>query len=463
MIHILDDHRNKIDYTPANMLRTPEYFNSEALCSARSAQRGEDIPAFADCSQVLDYLDGLGLFHTDLSLERIRAALAALNLERPPFVTAQILGTNGKGSTSAFLASLCTAHGLRTGLYTSPHFVSPLERILVDGLQLPANEWLQAANILGKYRGPLTYFEWLTVLAALLFKRNNVEAAILEAGLGGRNDATTALAADVICYTPIAMDHKDILGNTLRRIAADKAAAIRGQVPVITVEQYPQAARCLRETAQRQGSPLYPAQPLPRDSPLKPTLAGPHQLINAGLALAAWRVLAPGLNREADNADKQKQGLRDAFLPGRMQAIAGCPEYPALLLDGAHNPHGMKALLEALDDAGIRPSHAVFSCLADKDWRPSAMMLKRFLGDVPVYIPPLNNPRAACAQETAEVWNSASPRTARTVESLSAALAALRRAPQSTASGPVLLTGSLYLPAEFLTLYPAVLTGVRNP
>ncbi|MDR2574648.1 MAG: bifunctional folylpolyglutamate synthase/ dihydrofolate synthase [Desulfovibrio sp.] len=421
--------------------------------------KGDRFKAFGE---TLEYLDSLGLFHMDLSLERVRQALADLGLERPPFVAVQVLGTNGKGSTASFLASLCTAHGCRSGLYTSPHFVSPLERIRIDGQPPSEEQWLQAANALCRRSRPLTYFEWLTALAALLFRENKADVAILEAGLGGRYDATTALKADILCFTPIAMDHGNILGRTLLRIATDKAAAIRDGAVVVTAAQYPSAADCLAHAARKNNAPLHQARPLPRGSRLESGLAGPHQLINAGLALAAWRLLAPMLGCDADNAEKQEQGLRNAFLPGRMQCLTGCGEYPDMLLDGAHNPHGMKALVEALRDAGIRPACAVFTCLADKDWRPAAMLLKRYLGGAPVYIPTLRNPRAVPAGEAASVWNSTAPQTARPVDDLSGALSALNGITATSSVRPVLLTGSLYLLAEFFALYPAALTGANN-
>ncbi|MDR3358878.1 MAG: bifunctional folylpolyglutamate synthase/ dihydrofolate synthase [Desulfovibrio sp.] len=406
---------------------------------------------------VLNHLERLGLFHMDLGLGRMRRFLLAQGLERPPFITVQVLGTNGKGSTASLLASLCAAHGCRTGLYTSPHFVSPLERICIDGRPLPEEQWLQAANRLGECSWHLTYFEWLTALAASLFRQNGVDVAIFEAGLGGRHDATTAVKADLLCFTPIAVDHRNMLGESLSRIAADKAAAIRDGVVVVTAAQYPRAAECLAGAARRHGARLHQARAIPKDSPLRPNLAGPHQLRNAGLAFAAWRFLAPKLGREADNAEAQKRGLRRAFLPGRMQRLPGGREYPDLLLDGAHNPHGMKTLVEALQDSGIRPARVVFSCLADKDWRTSAMLLKRFVGDAPVYIPALRNLRAASVAEMTRAWNGTVPRTARPVENISAALSALNGASGISSVSPVLFTGSLYLLAEFFALYPGAL------
>lgn len=187
---------------------------------------------FGNFNDIQKHLDSLGLFHMDMGLSRVRRAMAALGLTRPPFRVVQILGTNGKGSTAAFLASLCTAHGCKTGLYTSPHFVSPEERIRIDGTPWPGARWPEPANAVMAAAPDLTYFEFLTVLALLVFAREKAEVAILEAGLGGRYDATTAVDADMLCFTPMAMDHKDVLGPTLTHIATDKAGAVRGPAPI---------------------------------------------------------------------------------------------------------------------------------------------------------------------------------------------------------------------------------------
>ena len=419
--------------------------------------------SFQNVWEVLAHLDGLGLFHMDLSLNRMHRALGALDLTRPPFTVVQILGTNGKGSTAAFLASLCMAHGCKTGLYTSPHFVSPEERIRVDGRPWPAESWTAHANEIMAAAPDLTYFEFLTILALLLFREEKVDVAVLEAGLGGRHDATTAVPADLLCYAPIALDHRDVLGPTLTAIATDKAAAVRGPAPVCTAPQFPEAARCLEEAARAHKAMLFQAAPLPAASAPGLGLAGPHQLVNAGLALAAWRHLAPLLDKSADNALAQAQGLAHAFLPGRLQSVPGTKASPPMLLDGAHNPHGMRALLRALDAAGIRPAGAVFSCLGDKDWRTSALMLKHWLGAAPLFIPALDNPRAADPREVARACDGLPPATATVFEgprALPDALAAARRLEGAGLERPVLLTGSLYLLAEFFALFPHLLAAV---
>ena len=428
---------------------------------------------FSDFSQIQRHLDGLGLFHMDMGLDRMRRALSHLGLNRPPFVTVQILGTNGKGSTAAFLASLCRAHGLRTGLYTSPHLVSPTERIRIDGRPWEQALWPAQADKIMRAVPELTYFEFLTVLALLAFRQEQVDVAVLEAGLGGSHDATTAVSADLTCFTPIAMDHKDVLGADLAAIAKDKAGAIRPGIPVCTGRQFPQAARVLEETAAARKAPLIRADAL---APVfTPGLAGPHQRENAALALATWRRLAPMLGKNPADVPLQQQGLARAFVPGRLQAIPATDDLPPLLLDGAHNPHGMAALVKALRDTGVQPAAAVFSCLGDKDWHAVAGMLKKALGPAPVFVPALHNPRAADVREVADFFNTMPPATAVAIPAPegsaqaangSALAQALAQATHCVSGDdthrPVLVTGSLYLLAEFFSLFPRHLSPTAD-
>ena len=413
-------------------------------------------------ADVQRHLDGLGLFHMDMGLGRMRRALAALDLARPPFVVAQVLGTNGKGSTSTFLASLALAHGCRVGLYTSPHFVSPTERIRIGGPEQPlcapwpAESWVEPANQVMAVAPELTYFEFLTVLALLGFAREGVELAVLEAGLGGRHDATTAVAADLLCYAPIALDHKDIIGPALADIAADKAAAIRSAAPVCSVAQFPEAAKALESAARTHKAPIFRASPA--TAGLRLGLNGPHQRNNAGLALAAWQQLAPMLHKKIDDAAAQERGLTQAFMPGRMQRLPSTDTLPPLLLDGAHNPHGMAALIKALRAEAIKPAAAIFSCLVDKDWLPAAQMLKHYLGEAPMFVITLDNHRAAPAIDIVEACNSLTPATAQALpqgpQALAQALELARAQPDVSEARPVLMSGSLYLLSEFFTLHP---------
>ncbi|MBQ9406930.1 MAG: bifunctional folylpolyglutamate synthase/ dihydrofolate synthase [Desulfovibrio sp.] len=425
----------------------------------------EQTSFFDTGADVVRHLESLGLFHVDLGLARMQRALVGLGLTSPPYVTVQVLGTNGKGSTAAFLASLAQSCGCRTGLYTSPHFVSPTERIRIGEpgrdvlLPWPLERWTQAANAVMTAAPDLTYFEFLTALALRIFQQEGVELAVLEAGLGGRHDATSAAPAHCLCYGPIAMDHSDVLGPTLADIATDKAAAIRSPAPVCTIPQFPVAAAALVSAAYQQQAELVQARHVAADVSLG--LAGPHQRANAGLALTAWGKVAPLLGRDSQDWALLARGLSRAFLPGRLQRVASSAQYPPLLLDGAHNPHGMTALIAAMRAQGVRPAGVVFSCLGDKDWRPGLRMLRTYTGTVPYVAVPLDNPRAALIEDMVAACNAVQPATAVALpkggNALNELLLKARAWPEISPARPLLITGSLYLLSEIFALHPRLL------
>lgn len=410
---------------------------------------------FKTFQEFLNYLDKLNFFHMDLSLSRMDRALEELQLKRPPFFVAQVCGTNGKGSTASFLASLLKEAGVTTGLYTSPHFVSPAERILVNGRPLGEDEWLEAALAAWQAEPRLTYFEILTVMALFLFRESGVQCAVMEAGLGARYDATTATAADLVCYAPIALDHTAILGPTLEAIADDKSYAIRTSAPVISAPQFPAAESVLRKRAESLHAPITFASPVPEGTILG--LAGDHQRMNAGTALAAFRKIRPWLALPEDPAS-EKRGLEKTFIPGRLQFVpeGTFPGEPAYLLDGAHNPHGMTSLVHYLGQGGVRPAAVVFSCLHDKNWHPVLEMLAHTLPGVPFFVPAMHNDRAEKAETIAALLRTSSQCPSESYSHLDEALAAAARA--TGGKGPVLVTGSLYLLSDFFASHTKALS-----
>lgn len=411
---------------------------------------------FGNIEDFRQWLDRLGLFKVKLGLGRMDRALAKCCPGELPFPVVQVLGTNGKGSTSTFLDSLARAHGIRAGLYTSPHFVSPGERILVNGAQLSEGDWLDCANrIMGALPGggDLSYFEFLTVLAIMLFKKHDAQLAIIEAGLGGKNDATTALPACLHVFTPIDMDHAAIIGPDLADIARDKAAAIKPQSQVLSAPQCRLAAKIIWERAKACGAKINFA---PELSPNCATgLAGAHQRVNAGLACVAFEHIAGKLGLEPDAAAIAR-GLQAAFIPGRLQKIRNDPP---VLLDGGHNPHALgKVLPEAGKILGENIS-LVFSALADKDWRQMIEILTENFPQAQFFVPTLDNPRALPADVICGQINSRLPGQARMVKDSGAAFRlALDR------GRPALVIGSLYLLSEIYAQYPQYLlkTGVAN-
>ena len=431
---------------------------------------------FSDYEAFTHYMDTLGVFHINPSLEEISAVLERMQLARPSFKVVQVLGTNGKGSTSSMLSALCKHHGMKVGLFTSPHFVSLQERILVDNSWISKDDWIESANVVMGYGGEkLTYFELLTAMALHLFTQKGVEIAIIEAGLGGTWDSTTAISADMHIYTPIGLDHMDVLGNSLREIATDKAGAIRSSVPVITALQESVALEALEQGAQRYNAPFIVADEdfssLPDtfstdDLPLH----GHFQESNTRLALTALRHLLPLVTQESTctariqpSPESLAEGLKHAWIPGRFQQIEGTAQTPPFILDGAHNPHAMSALGLSLAKKGIGPSAVIFTCLADK--QPEQLIPHlRALATGPIFVPPLaGNSRSMRPRELANLIGL----PGETAESFKDALAqAIRfreeRFPEAIGENtyPILICGSLYLLAEFYGLYPKYLQSI---
>ena len=423
---------------------------------------------FRSFEEVLSFLDGLGMFHMDFGLDRMYRAIKALRLEPgldgwQPYIV-QIVGTNGKGSTSTFLASIGCAHGLKTGLYTSPHFVTPRERVRIDGKILTEEVWTDLAGTVHAAAPDLTYFEFVTVLGLLAFKQAGVDLVVMEAGLGGMHDATTAMAADMTCFAPIDLDHTRILGPTLTHIATDKAGAIRSGKLALTGQQADEVMAVLRREAQARHATLIEAASmaaLPSNAELG--IVGPHQRQNALLALAAWQVAARECSWHSREA-AIRAGLRDAHIAGRFQMVPACGEEPPYLLDGAHNPHGLRACCDALLAEGIHPRAVIFSCLADKDVDTMLPLVAGMARGVPLLIPTIqDNERAMGGDVLAErfaqlVAMQPGPSSILPLPRLSIALdKAAVISTSSSSKHPVLVCGSLYLLGEFFTLRPQCL------
>ncbi|MFI3272249.1 MAG: bifunctional folylpolyglutamate synthase/dihydrofolate synthase [Pseudomonadota bacterium] len=435
---------------------------------------------FTTYHDVLAHLDQRGLFHMDFGLERIGKVLEALHVQRPAYDVIQVIGTNGKGSTSTFLASLAKAHGKRVGLYTSPHFITPRERIRIDGLMLDESAWPRLANAIFAVGGEsLTYFEFLTVLAALAFAEAGVDVAIMEAGLGGSWDGTTAMAADLLCATPIGLDHQAVLGNTIAAIAKDKAGAIReGQTVFIAPQEeaamaefVTMARACAAELVLVDSTEMQKTAALAHVSL---GLRGPHQYINASVALRAWEHLscirAWHLDEEAVS-----MGLQSARIAGRYDTVSHSAFPCPIILDGAHNPHGLQSLVNAIHHDKIEPSAVIFACLADKDLDGLMPFLLDIGQGAPLIIPTIqNNERALDGAVLAEHINlqkqivagknlrhivpqaTAVPNMSEAL-SLAKQFAAQDENISRDPSAPIVICGSLYLLAEFFTMFPELL------
>ncbi|MEZ7198549.1 bifunctional folylpolyglutamate synthase/dihydrofolate synthase [Pseudodesulfovibrio karagichevae] len=402
---------------------------------------------FSNYSELTGYMDRLGLFHMDLSLGRMEAFWAARGLPEVPVV--HVVGTNGKGSTTAFLTSLARAHGQKVGMFISPHFVSPRERIQVNRRMLSEETWVDLANeaMAVPGGGDLTYFEFQTCLAMLAFERAGVDMAVMEAGLGGRYDATNVFKPGLTLFAPIGLDHEKILGPTLADIARDKAGAIHEGGVALTGPQEPEAMLELQARAEAVGARLvYAVDAAGPVNGIKLGLRGIHQTANARLALAGWRWFAAGRSLRTDHIT-EVFGLESAFLPGRFQRVE--LDGREIILDGAHNAHALTALNAALRGESIRPGKVVFACLRDKNLT-DMLPLIRTLTDGPILVPAMEGERAADNREIAAAIGA----RATTSDSLEAALHEM-----PDIDGPTLVCGSLYLLAEFYILNPRFLTA----
>jgi dihydrofolate synthase / folylpolyglutamate synthase len=337
------------------------------------------MPVFASLDEWLHYQETLHDKPIDLGLNRVRAVSAALRLERPAPVCILVGGTNGKGSTCAFLDAIYRAAGKRVGLYTSPHLLRYNERIVIDGRQVDDQSLCDAFTLIEHARKdlPLTYFEFGTLAAFLLFKQANVDVAILEVGLGGRLDAVNMVDGDVAIVTSISMDHMEWLGADREKIGYEKAGIFRAGCPAICGDPDP-PQRLVAHAANvgaalqtlhndfsfAQGSRTWRwhgAKQHLKDLPPLP-LFGVHQLQNASCALAAVEALGERLPIARSAIE---EGLKQAHIPGRYQAYNG-PFH--VVLDVAHNEESARALCQMLKASPVPGStYAVFGMMQRKD------------------------------------------------------------------------------------------------
>ena len=275
-------------------------------------------------------------------LDRVRLALERLGWPERRFRAVQIAGTNGKGSTAAFLESILRFAGLRTGLFTSPHLCRFSERIRVDGREVEGERLGNFDEAVAATGVPLTYFEISAVLAFLAFAEANVDLAVLETGLGGRLDATTASHPLACAITSIALDHQDLLGKTIREIAHEKACIARTGVPLFLGPLPAEALAEVAQVAHKTGAPLrrLGVDFIAPDFPL--ALAGAHQASNAALAVALAQEVASNMGFVLQR-DVVKHGLAETRWPGRFERMAA-----DILVDCAHNAEGAAALAAAL-------------------------------------------------------------------------------------------------------------------
>lgn len=316
----------------------------------------------------MDYQDALkhldSLISTGIRLELGPIAEACRIFDNPQlaYPTIHIAGTNGKGSTAAFLTTILMHSGYSVGLSTSPHLVDVRERIRIDMKPISEKDFTDITEKIRKglpHDKTLTYFEFLTLMSFMYFQEKKVDIAVIETGLGGRLDATNVIAPLVTVITPISLDHKQHLGDTLVRIAEEKCGIIKRGVPTVVANQPPEVMGVIRRWCDEMGSPLCLAGPEEISQPLG--LKGKHQKQNAACAVEAAHLLT-NTKFHIKNID---EALLSTKWAGRIEIVR---ESPRVILDGAHNPEGAQALAGFISEE-IGRKHAVLmlGVMADKD------------------------------------------------------------------------------------------------
>lgn len=401
--------------------------------------------------EAFGYLLGLGheTLTIKLGLRNTELLLAALDNPQRAFQSVQIAGTNGKGSTAAMLDSICRAAGVKTGLYTSPHLVSITERIKVSGLEISREEFAACATVVRNVAQQLeampTFFEQVTAIALIAFRNAEIKLAILETGLGGRLDSTTAANATIVAITQIALDHQEYLGNTITSIAAEKAAIIRpGVQAVIGRQQYPEALDVLLQRCKQ--TEVTPTLVDSTDTPVNLALRGRHQQENAAVAIRLAELLRE-TGFDIPHAAVVR-GLETAQHPARLELIQ---HEPAFLIDGAHNPAGAESLRAYLDEFARRPLTLVFGAMRDKQLEQIGEILFP-VADLLV-LTTVDNPRSA----TSEMLEPIAKRFGRgkILKSDGSATALQMALDHTSCEGMICVAGSLYLAGE---LRPRILS-----
>ena len=378
-----------------------------------------------------------------LGLERIRAVLDALGNPEKAYRVVHVAGTNGKGSTCAMIAAGLQAAGIRTGLFTSPHLIEPTERLQIDGIPVSQIQFSRAFDVVHAAANTLdldahpSYFETVAAMAFWLFRELKVETAVIEVGLGGRLDATNVVEPALTVITPIDLDHQVFLGDTIEAIAGEKAGILKPGVPAVFARQRPQADAVLDARATELGIPVRRASEFEirdleidargsRFSAIECPLAGEHQVDNAVTAALALQTL--GIS---------PAGIAETRWPGRLEHISPNPD---IVLDGAHNPAGARALMRYLERFyPDRKRWIIFGAMRDKAVAEMGAILFPLADEL--ILTAADSPRSMTPEDLTALAGRG-----RAAANIGAALELVAR--EAEADDVIIVTGSLFLVGE---------------
>lgn len=418
-----------------------------------------------DYQKAVDYLYSLQKFGIKFGLNQTENLLAQLGHPQRRLRCIHVAGTNGKGSTAAMLAAMLKAHGLKVGLYTSPHLVRFTERFMIDGREVGEHRILDIFDRITKFMDPAeppTFFEVVTAMALACFAEEDLDWSIIEVGMGGRLDATNVIRPELSIITNVALEHQEYLGYTIAAIAREKAGIIKNGVPVVTGARQPAVQSVLKTTCAARKADLYRLGKhfkVRRNSDgsfqyhglglhlphLELSLRGEHQHGNAALALCGLEVL------QQRGALKLKQtavttALPRTTWPARLETLE---RNPMVLLDGAHNAHGAEALRIALkQDLSYDKLHLVLGIMSDKDIRG---MFRRLLPLAETVI--LTHPAYPRAADPETLRPLARPYHTRVYVIQDPAAAIAQAKSLAEPNDLVCIAGSLYFAGEVKRLY----------
>ena len=446
-----------------------------------------DIDISMSYSDTIDYLFGLQKHGIKLGLDNTVKLLSCFGNPQTSFKSVHVAGTNGKGSTSAMIASILQSAGFKVGLFTSPHLVSFTERIRINNKQITENEVVELADeiklkveslkleVKNSKSGTFepTFFEVVTAMGFIYFKRKNVDWAVIETGMGGRLDATNVLMPEATVITSIGYDHKEFLGNTISDIAGEKAGIIKEHVPVITSSQEPVVMDKIEKKAREKDSEIFvygrdfAAKVKHGDingsvfdyqgdiffEDIKVSLPGAHQVLNASLALKTSTALIKRseLLKARLTPDAVRDGLKNVKWPGRLELVS---DNPPILIDGAHNPSASASLADSLRRIFLKTYKRIIliaGMMADKDIKGIMAPLLPMASEIILTAPGYE--RAASAEILAECAASlgfTNVHIASTVKSAIDTAIKIRQKSEVVTrhSSLILITGSFYTIGE---------------
>jgi dihydrofolate synthase/folylpolyglutamate synthase len=415
------------------------------------------------------FLYGLEKFGMKFGLDGISTLLRSIDNPHRSFPCIHVAGTNGKGSTSSMLASIFTTAGYRTALFTSPHLISFTERIRIDGKPIPTKEVVRITNLLTRQirRQRATFFEATTAMAFKYFADSKVDIAIIETGLGGRLDSTNVVIPLVSVITNVSMEHTEILGESIEKIAWEKGGIIKRNIPCVTGIQTAKPLRVLRKIARTRKAPLFvmPVERLKIRSStlsgitvetevgdrlyknLRISLAGKHQAMNAALVLQTLDIL----KRQEKYIIKESQirrGLNDIQQYSGLQArLSIVQRRPLIIADVAHNHDGVRRMVESLKDLGIRDVCLIFGVVRDKNYESMIASLKQI-----TRYAILATPATDRARSLSDLVLEFERQDIKVVEAVSHVGKAVERALVLAAKKmPILITGSHFVVGEALS------------